>query len=141
MNPLPLSFALACNRGPIAIGRFEKPEFHKEEGENLLSKFGIDIEYGESVDYGTGMAPSDFDHARLIGTYIDHAYKVRDTARALKRSPHTVMRHIENHRREVLRDRSCARCRRVNGRESSNALNKSTGGGDLLEEITETSVP
>ena len=117
---------LVCNRGPIAIGRFEKPEFHKEEGENLLSKFGIDIEYGEPIDYGTGMALSDFDHARLVQTYVDHAYKVRDTVRALKRSPHTVTRHIEDHRLEVLQDGTCARCRRVNGREFHNALNKET---------------
>lgn len=117
---------LVCNRGPIAIGRFEKPEFHKEEGENLLSEFGIDIEYGEPVDYGTGMALSDFDHARLIETYIDHAYKVRDTARVLKRSPHTVTRNIDDHRLEVLRDGTCARCRRVSGREFHNALNKET---------------
>ena len=74
------------------------------------------------------MALSDFDHARLIETYIDHAHKVRDTARALKRSPHTVTRHIGDHRLEVLRDGACARCRRVNGREVSNALDKHTSG-------------
>ncbi len=113
MNPLPPSFALVCNRGPIAIGRFEKPAFHKEEGENLLHKFDIDIEYGEPIDYGVGTALSDF----------DHACKVRDTARALKRSPHTVTRHIEDHRSAVLRDGSCSRCIRARGREISNSFN------------------
>jgi hypothetical protein len=115
---------LVCNRGPIAIGRFEKPAFHKEEGENLLHKFGIDIEYGEPIDYGVGTALSDFDHARLIETYVDHVFKVRDTAKAVKRSPHTVARHVEDHRLEVLRNGSCARCRRVKGREMSAPLNK-----------------
>ena len=79
--------------------------------------------------------------ARLIETYIDHAYKVRDTARALKRSPHTVTRHIEDHRLEVLRGGTCARCRRVNGRETSNALNNRTCGVDLSGKIAEASVP
>ncbi|MCJ7424377.1 hypothetical protein MUP01_08955 [Candidatus Bathyarchaeota archaeon] len=124
MNPLPPSFVLVCNRGPIAIGRFEKPAFHKEEGENLLHKFGIDIEYGEPIDYGVGTALSDFEHARLIETYVDLACKVRDTARNLTRSPHTVTRHIEDHQSEVVRDGTCARCRRVNGREAANALKK-----------------
>jgi len=62
-------------------------------------------------------------------TYTDHACRVRDTAKALKRSPHTVTRHIEDHRLEVLRDGSCARCRRVKGRELSNALNRTPGEG------------
>jgi len=141
MNPLPPSFVLVCNRGPIAIGRFEKPAFHKEEGENLLHKFGIDVEYGEPVDYGTGTALSDFDHARLIEIYVDHAYKVRETARFSKRSPHTVTRHIEDHSLAVFRDGSCARCRRVNGHEASNSLNKRTSEGNQLPEIAETHVP
>jgi hypothetical protein len=141
MDPLPPSFVLVCSRGPIAIGRFEKPAFHKEEGENLLHKFGIDVEYGEPIDYGTGTALSDSDHARLIETYIDHAHKVRETARSLKRSPHTIARHIEDHRLEVLRDGSCARCRRVNGRESSNALDGRSAAGNSLSTIIETCVP
>jgi len=134
MNPLPPSFVLVCNRGPIAIGRFEKPEFHKEEGENLLRKFGIDIEYGEPIDYGIGMALCDFDHARLIETYVDHACKVRDTARVQKRSPHTVMKHVEDHRLGVLRDGYCARCKRVKGREPSNPLSKKVAQGISLQE-------
>jgi len=103
-------------------------------------KFGIDIEYGEPVDYGTGMALSDFDHARLIETYVDHAFKVRDTARTLKRSPHTVTRHIEDHRLEVFRDGSCARCGGVGGQESSNALDKGNCADDLCAEINEVNV-
>jgi hypothetical protein len=124
MNPLPPSFVLVCNRGPIAIGRFEKPAFHKEEGENLLHKFDIDVEYGEPIDYGVGTALSDFDHARLIETYVDHKCKVRDTARVLRRSPHTVKRHVEDHRMSVFRNGSCLRCRRVNGRDLSNTFDK-----------------
>jgi len=138
MNPLPPSFVLVCNRGPIAIGRFEKPAFHKEEGENLLRKFGIDVEYGEPIDYGTGTALSDFDHTRLIETYVNNACRIRETARALKRSPHTVTRHIEDHRLAVLRDGSCDRCRRVDGREVANALDRSVSKEDLLAEITST---
>jgi hypothetical protein len=129
---------LVCNRGPIAIGRFEKPEFHKEEGENLLSKFGIDIEYGEPVDYGTGMALSDFDHARLIETYTDYSGKIRETARVVKRSPHIVIRHIKDHRLAVLRDGSCARCQRVSGRENSNALRQGQRREKMLSETSKS---
>lgn len=81
----------------------EEPEFHKKEGENLLRKFGIDIEYGEPIDYGTGITLFDFDHARSIETYVNHTYKVRDTARVLRKSPHTVTRHVKDHQLAVLR--------------------------------------
>ncbi len=140
MNPFPPSFVLVCNRGPIAIGRFEKPAFHKEEGENVLRKFGIEIEYGEPIDYGEGTHLSDFDHAKLVEAYVDHAYKLREAARALKRSPQTVTRHIEDHRLAVVREGTCARCRRVDGREASNLLDRRASGGGPLGEVNENSV-
>ncbi|MEM4736460.1 MAG: hypothetical protein QXD41_01170, partial [Nitrososphaeria archaeon] len=101
---------------------------------NLLRKFDIDIEYGEPVDYGTGTALSDFDHAKLIETYVSNNCKIRETARDLKRSPHTVTRHIEDHRLAVLRDGTCARCRRVSSHNASNAL---TRGNCLQDRFTD----
>lgn len=71
MNPKPHQFVLLSNRGPIAIGIFDKPPWHKEEKENLFKELDIQIKYGEVPEIGVGIQLSDWDHAEIIKTYVE----------------------------------------------------------------------
>jgi len=48
MNPKPHQFVLLSNRGPIAVGIFDKPPWHKKEKENLFKELDIQIKYGST---------------------------------------------------------------------------------------------
>jgi len=115
MNPKPHQFVLLSNRGPIAIGMFDKPYWHKEEKENLFKELGIQIKYGEVPQIGVGSQLSDWDHAEIIKTFVDTG-KASETGRLCGRSRGTVYRHIQRHNLSVKRRGFCDRCRRVKGK-------------------------
>lgn len=112
MNPKPWQFLLLSNDGPIGVGRFTKPYWHKEEKENLMRKLNIQIKYGEIPFQGSTRVLSDFDHLALIKEY-QHTKNFSETGRNFGRSAHTVSRHIANHNKEVLSREFCRKCRRV----------------------------
>ncbi len=114
MNPKPHQFVLLSSRGPIAIGLFSKPPWHKEEKENLFKKLNIQIKYGEVPQVGIGIQLSDWDHAEIIKTYVDTG-KVSETERLCGRARGTIYRHVKKHNLSIKRKGFCERCRRVKG--------------------------
>lgn len=52
MDPPAHAFVILNSRGPIGVGRFDYPYWHKTEQEDLMQELGIKAEYGELPDYG-----------------------------------------------------------------------------------------
>lgn len=128
MNPHPSTFVVVSNRGPIGVGKFDLPKWHKKERDDLLTELGLEgrIKYGEVPDYGNESLNwlSDYEHGDIItyrfeGIPSDANKKsMHDVAEEVHRSPNTVMRHIHNHNDEVKQRGYCIKCRRIKHRLS-----------------------
>jgi len=127
MNPKPHQFVLLSNRGPIAIGLFDKPYWHKEEKENLFKELGIQIKYGEVPQVGVGIRLSDWDHAEIIKAYVETG-TASETQRVCGRARDTVYRHIRKHNLSIKRRGFCDRCRRVKGQYAEQIIATRAGG-------------
>lgn len=114
MGPKPETFVLVSNRGPIAIGKFGYPPWHKEEKENIARELGIKIEYGEVPDYGEPNlhTVSDFEHANIIEKR-GNEISMEKIAKALHRSKSTIKGHVDKHNEGIKERGYCIRCRRV----------------------------
>lgn len=116
MNPHQRIFVVISNKGPVGVGTFDLPYWHKKKKENLLELLDIKVERGEAPDYGNEArnTVSDFEHVKLVSEYA----KVRSmhkVAKRFSRSPATVGQHIRQHDDEVGTLGYCSRCRRVRG--------------------------
>ncbi len=66
-------FILACKGGALALGSFEKLEWHKKPKEDILSKTGVHVEYGEVKEPLKGSTEGevgDEEHNRIIEAYV-----------------------------------------------------------------------
>jgi hypothetical protein len=106
-------FGIITDNRSIGIGRFDYPEWHKEEKENILLTTGIEIGSTESTDsgkeerrYGVG----DLDHAAIIEKYIE-LQSIRKVASELVRSLSTISNHIKEHNLSVKRVGECQKCK------------------------------
>lgn len=125
MGMKPRVFALISNRGPLALGHFDYPWWHKEEKEDMLRLFDIKIEAGDVPDYGVQArnTVSDFEHIRLVGLYLE-GNSMQKVAKILSRSPATVNKHISEHDVEVAKTGCCSQCKRVRGMHQNMLLVK-----------------
>lgn len=113
----PQYFILICKSGSIGVGSFPYPEWHKREGEEILRKLDIKVEYGEPEEKGEFrgkyITVSDNEHAEIIKLYIEGECSYRDIAIKLRRSLATIYSHINNHDREIRENGFCSACKRV----------------------------
>lgn len=102
-------FVMLTGTGAIAIGKFTKPEWHKEENENILAKLNIDIIYldPERIAQGYNVAPSE--HALIIRTY-NELKSMGKVAIKLERSKDTIQRAIKRHNSTIEEIGKCVEC-------------------------------
>ncbi len=115
-NPKPSEFICVSSRGPLGAGRFSKPFWHKDEKEDILNLLKLKPEYGDIPDYGDEArnTVSDFEHADIIRKYVELKGMVK-VGKALGRSPATVLKHIQDHKKQVGDRGYCIKCKRVKG--------------------------
>jgi hypothetical protein len=116
MNPKPRIFTLISSRGPLALGTFDYPWWHKTEKEDILNLLDIKIDMGDTPDYGDEArhTVSDFEHLRLVALYSE-LRSMQKVAKTLSRSPSTVNKQITEHDDEVKKSGYCSACKRVRG--------------------------
>lgn len=109
MRMKPNQFILITDSGSIGVGGFDYPPWHKEEKEDLIRKFNIEIEYGSIPDYGNPRSKrvSDFEHKRIIDLY-EELHSMAKVAERLGRSTKTIKDHIDAHN-----EGNCPRCARI----------------------------
>lgn len=135
MGMKPRIFGLISNRGPLALGHFEYPWWHKEEKEDMLKLLDIKIEAGDVPNYGNAARDtlSDFEHIRLVGLYLE-VKSMQKVGKILSRSPATINKHIKEHDEEVAKAGCCSKCKRVRGMHQNTLLVKR--GAKYSEPIT-----
>jgi hypothetical protein len=135
MGMKPRIFTLISNRGPLALGHFDYPWWHKEEKEDMLKLLDIKIDAGDVPEYGDQArnTVSDFEHIRLVGLYLE-VKSMQKVAKILSRSPATINKHISEHDAEVAKTGCCSQCKRVRGMHQNTLLVKR--GAHYSEPIT-----
>jgi hypothetical protein len=115
----PKYFFIVSSKGPIGIGKFPCPAWHKQERENIVKAVGLKIERGEQVDYGKdrGMFKTvgDEEHVQFVNEYFDGSSMCK-LARKLGRSSATIMAQIHSHNEAIDKEGYCVRCRRLKGK-------------------------
>jgi hypothetical protein len=125
----PYQFALVCRKGPLAVGHFPYHSWHKEEKENIVSKVGLKIEYGQELvkpkDMGTFKSIGDKEHTEIMELYASGLgyNKIHDK---LNRSTKSLHDHIHKHNDAVNRSGFCAVCRRAGGEYSGQVVKRGT---------------
>ena len=110
----PNRFFMIKKDGALAVGKFPKLAFHKEEGVNLLKELGIEVEYGEEIDEGKLNTVGDREHEQIVRTYVDiGCSSMKKVSDAIHKSPATVHSHINTHNDSIEDSGYCPRCRRL----------------------------
>jgi len=113
----PNQFVILSRRGHIGVGVFPYPEWHKEEGEDILSKLHIKVTFEEKPEAGAFRGKyktlGDIEHAEIIEMYVVQGMGMDSIAAKIERSTKTVFDHINSHTRDVQRLGYCPRCRRA----------------------------
>lgn len=127
MRMKPNQFVLVTDSGSIGVGIFDYPPWHKEEKEDLVRQFGIQIKYGEVPDYGNERrnTVSDFEHVEISENY-DHLRSEAKVAKLMNRSSGTIHNHVATHDREVTNQGRCRRCFRARSPLSTHLLRSSS---------------
>jgi len=125
MSVHPRAFAVISRKGPVGLGTFDLPKWHKKEGENMLDLFDLHPEYGDVPDYGdpTRNTVSDFEHKDIIVMYL-RLGSMKKVAKEMLRSPATINDHIKEHDKEIDTMGFCPRCRRVRGSRQAMRVGK-----------------
>lgn len=128
MNPHPRVFVLVSNRGPVALGTFDEPYWHKKEKENIVQLLDIKIDYGEAPEYGDASRNTvgDFEHIKLVATYM-RIGSMKKVAKIFSRSPATIQTHVNEHDENIGKLGYCPKCKRVRGPHERTILRKSKG--------------
>jgi len=132
----PWRFAVISRKGPIGIGSFDLPKWHKRPHENMLDMFGLDPEYGEVPDYGDQArnTVSDFEHKDIIVAYLEKGSMAK-VAKQFVRSPATINDHIKEHDNGIDTHGFCPRCRRVRGPHETRRVGKDRRNKPVYDEI------
>lgn len=110
----PNKFLVLTENASIGWGESEYPQFHKEEGVDLLEELGIQIEYGEPIDEGDVNRLGDSEHEKIIRLYIETPNQgMKKLGKRLIRSSYTIQTHIKKHNNSVEKNGFCARCKRI----------------------------
>jgi len=120
MDPKTHAFVLLSSRGPIGVGKFEYPYWHKEEKENILDILGIGVEYGEVPDYGDEARNlvNDFEHADMMRLKHEEKLSNNKVSKAIHRAVETVNRHVRDHNKRLKTFGYCMRCKRAKSKYS-----------------------
>ena len=117
MKLKPEQFIIVSNCGPLGVGWFDYPSWHKKEHENLIREFDIQITYGQ-VPHIPGSGSSqvgDYEHLRIIKSRIETGKSMDVLAAELGRSSRTIHKHITLHNNMIRTLGECDTCARVNG--------------------------
>lgn len=117
---LPEEFVIISISGAFGIGKFPEIEWHKNEGEHILNKVGIKVEFGEetSRDYGMDkgkyMTVSDMEYFQIIKMRIE-GLSYDKLAKEFQRSSGTIYSQVNKHNASIARIDLCERCEKVGG--------------------------
>jgi hypothetical protein len=115
-------FAVVSRKGPIGFGMSDCPAWHKQEHENLLEVFDIEVDYKELphvTDGKMGAKVSDYEHVRIIKARLTLKGKTGDAVgmeelgKKLDRSSATIFKQIARHNNMVHGIGECDKCNRV----------------------------
>jgi hypothetical protein len=122
-NMKPSQFVILSRRGHIGLGVFPYPSWHKEEGEDILSKLNIKVAFEEKPEEGEYRGRyrtlGDKDHAEIIELYVNGGLSMWKIAERLKRSDKTIYDHITSHTKKVQQIGYCPKCRRAGSKLES----------------------
>ena len=115
------AYSVVSRKGPLGFGISRCPEWHKEEHENLLALFDINISYKELpyIPEGKMANVGDYEHLRILKARMTMKGKagkplgMEKLAKDLQRSSGTVHRHINYHNNRVHSVGICDKCERV----------------------------
>jgi hypothetical protein len=104
-------FVLMTGTGAIAIGKFDKVPWHKEEKEDILTELGINIIplNPHLITAGPNVSPTE--HALIVRTYNEPKGSMGKTAAKLKRSKSTIQAAIKRHNETIEEIDYCLECR------------------------------
>jgi hypothetical protein len=115
---LPREFAVLSRQGDIGIGVFPLPTWHVKEGEGIMSKLGLKVQFEEIPERGeyrgTFTTVGDEEHTKIMQLYNDGLSMV-GIAEKIGRSSATIRNQINRHNKTVERVGYCAICRRAKG--------------------------
>jgi hypothetical protein len=129
----PNQFVILTRKGGIGYGVFPEVTWHKQEGENILKKVGIDVKHGEALQRGQQRGQfatvGDREHTQIIEYYMEGGVDGRGlgmnaVAEKAKRSARTVKLAIDRHRDFIQKYGSCRICKRVEGIYAEDSLAK-----------------
>lgn len=87
------AFILLSRTGAIGYGAFPEIPWHKQEGEDILKKVGVKVEFGEEINYGKDMRTyktiGDEEHLQIIELH-DGGLGMGKIAQKLGRSPASI---------------------------------------------------
>jgi hypothetical protein len=114
----PRYFFIASSQGPLGIGKFPCPPWHKQERENILNSVGLKVEYGERIEYGQSRGAyktvGDEEHINIIDSYFEGS-SMGKISKKLDRSAATVHAQIHAHDESIEKNGYCVECRRLKG--------------------------
>ncbi len=132
------AFVIVNKRGALGVGSFPEVQWHKKEGENIVRKVGLKIEYGEEVDYGedkrTFRTVGDHEHVEIVSLYVVEKKGMGKIATAKDRSSSTIRSLLIRHDEAVKRSGFCPSCRRVHGEHQTKTTRKG-GAKDWISEV------
>ncbi len=109
----PDHFILLTRKGSHGFGNFPYLEWHKEEGEPILRKLGIEVEHGEPIleskpDHKVG----DFQHVAICELRRD-GLSYSNIGKDQNVSSGTAFNHVKKHNRDIERIGACTQCTRA----------------------------
>jgi hypothetical protein len=118
----PKYFFIVSAKGPIGVGKFPCPLWHKQERENILQSLGLRVEYGDRIEYGESRGAyktvSDEEHMGLVESYFE-GLSMGKIAEKLDRSAATVHAQIHSHNKSIEKMGYCVECRRLKGKHEA----------------------
>jgi hypothetical protein len=105
-------FILVSQDGPIGHGSCSYPYWHKEEGEDLLKKFNIEINYSEAPEHNeTGQNHiNPYEHANIIQARLEKNLSMAKLGVEYRRSSKTIKDTIDRHNRAIQSIGQCELC-------------------------------
>jgi hypothetical protein len=111
-------FFIMSAKGPLGIGKFPCPPWHKQERENIVKAVGVKVEAGDQIDYGqsrgTFKTVGDQEHIDILNGYFEGS-SMGKLAKKLDRSAATVHAQIHSHNESIKKIGYCVECRRLKG--------------------------
>jgi hypothetical protein len=109
----PNMFVVVTKEGAIGFGKFKFPSWHKRESEDMLRIFDIRPSYGEVPFMGEQGKVGDYEHVKIVKTYLDSGVGMGKVARIVDRSSKTVNDHLHAHNNMIHSVGECDKCARV----------------------------